>query len=184
MGFTDHWKIRFLSWVTKNQYRVRDCQKRGAWAVCIFKGRIEKKEGCGVFDVGGGGGGLILDTPMHIMLPLTCQLLSCSYHIFLRSVYFSRNAAFFKIYAKSLENRIVFTINRSITIKINERQDVCTNILYRILKKDDCLSTRKKRKYKNIKQVTLRMIYIVMFCPIWYSWYNLACNFSLQRYYK
>ena len=133
---------------------------------------------------GGGGLGLILDTPMHIMLLPTCQFLSCSYHIFLRSVYFSRNAALFKIYTKSLENHIVFTIIGSIKIKINERQDVCTNILYRIIKKDDCLSTRKKRKHKNIKQVTLRIIYIVMFCPIWYYWYNLACNFSLQRYYK
>ena len=97
---------------------------------------------------GGGGLGLILDTPMHIMLLPTCQFLSCSYHIFLRSVYFSRNAALFKIYAKSLENHIVFTIIGSIKIKINERQDVCTNILYRIIKKDDCLSTRKKRKQK------------------------------------
>ena len=166
---------------------MRDCLKRGAWTVCIFKGGIEKKEGGGVFDGGEGGGGglgLILDTPMHIMLLPTCQFLSCSYHIFLRSVYFSRNAALFKIYAKSLEIHIVFTIIGSIKIKINERQDVCTNILYRIIKKDDCLSTRKKRKHKNIKQVTLRMIYIVMFCPIWYYWYNLACNFSLQRYYK
>ena len=32
-----------------------DCLKGGAWTVCRFKRGLGKKEGVGVFEVGGGG---------------------------------------------------------------------------------------------------------------------------------
>ena len=46
-----HWKIWLLGegggvgGFTKNQYRRRDCLKRGVWIVCIFKGGLVKKRG-------------------------------------------------------------------------------------------------------------------------------------------
>ena len=55
----------------KNQYRGGEiAQKRGAWAVCRFKGGLGKKKGGVVFLRGGGG-----DTPMHTMgrMPLKLQ---------------------------------------------------------------------------------------------------------------
>ena len=49
-----YWKIRFLGGVTKKQYIGGEFPKKGAWAVCRFKGGggLAEKGGWGFF---GGG---------------------------------------------------------------------------------------------------------------------------------
>ena len=63
----------------KNQYRGRDCLKRGTWTVCQFKGSLATKME-GVFLRG-------VDTPMHTIptafkhTGLVCSLFDCCFAI-------------------------------------------------------------------------------------------------------
>ena len=62
-----HWKIQFLEGGSrKTNIEGGNCLKRGAWAVCQFKGELGKKEGGGGVFEGEGG----VDTPMLTMKSL------------------------------------------------------------------------------------------------------------------